>query len=203
MRQVSFETQTVTPSKIVCVGRNYIEHIRELDNALPQQAVIFLKPNSAIAEEVHAADEGTLHYEGEICFIIEAGQLAGVGFGLDITNRTLQSQLKAAGLPWERAKAFDRSAVFSEFRRLNGSMQELRIELDINGNPVQRGEYAQMLYKPGQILEEIMRFMTLEDGDIMMTGTPEGVGPIVRGDQYTGRIMQGGTLLIEHSWTVR
>lgn len=203
MQQVTFETKLLTPSKIVCIGRNYTDHIRELDSAVPQQAVIFLKPNSAIAAELHASDDYTLHYEGELCFIVEAGQLAGVGFGLDITRRELQSELKAAGLPWERAKAFNGSAVFSAFRAMPGDMQDLRIELDIDGRPVQRGEYAQMIYKPEQILDEVKNFMSLEDGDIVMTGTPAGVGPIVRGSEYTGRILQGSTLLTEHSWTAR
>ncbi|MDT8388338.1 MAG: fumarylacetoacetate hydrolase family protein [Thiogranum sp.] len=203
MQQVKFEHRMFAPSKIVCVGRNYMAHIHELDNAVPQQPVIFLKPNSAIAADLLAGDDSDRHYEGEICFIIVNGQLAGAGFGLDITRRALQTQLKTAGLPWERAKAFDGSALFSDFHGIAGDLHDLRVELDINGKARQRGDYAQMLHKPEQLLNDIKSFMTLEDGDIIMTGTPEGVGPILRGDRYTGRVWQGETLLAEHAWQAR
>src|SRR5210317_789335 len=88
------------PSKIVCVGRNYVDHIRELGNEMPEQPVIFIKPNSAIGEALQPGVEEPVHYEGELSFMVEAGRLAAVGFGLDLTRRELQSRLKAKGLPW-------------------------------------------------------------------------------------------------------
>ncbi len=103
----------VTPSKIVCVGRNYVAHIEELGNEIPEQMVVFNKPNSAIGDTLYANLGEPLHYESELAFMVRAGQLAAVAFGLDLTRRELQSRLKHRGLPWERAKAFDGAALFS------------------------------------------------------------------------------------------
>ena len=90
----------IFPSKIVCIGRNYVAHIHELGNEIPAEPVIFIKPNSAIAENIHSGEPGEIHFEGEISFLVRAGELAAVGFGLDLTKRDLQSMLKAKGLPW-------------------------------------------------------------------------------------------------------
>ena len=101
-----------TPSKIVCVGRNYVAHIEELGNEVPEQMVVFGKPNSAIGNKLQAFHGGEpLHYEGEIALAISNGRATAAGFGLDLTKRTLQGQLKKKGLPWERAKAFDLSLI--------------------------------------------------------------------------------------------
>lgn len=196
-----FEGRRVTPSKMVCVGRNYVEHVAELDNELPSEPVLFIKPNSAISANVNAGQGDLIHYEAEICFLLEGGHLVGVGFGLDLTKRAVQSQLKAKGLPWERAKAFDGSAVFSEFVRLEGDMQSLQVALWLNGQPVQRGGVEQMIFKPASIVREISTFMRLEDGDIIMSGTPKGVGVIESGDVLRGSIEQGGRPLLEQTWT--
>lgn len=200
MKQVFVDATPVTPSKIVCVGRNYVEHVQELDNAMPASPVIFLKPNSAITDTLRPATDGDLHYESEICFMVRSGEICGVGFGLDLTRRDLQSELKRQGLPWERAKAFDGSAVFSRFTAFEGALSDLSVELLINGSRVQYGSYAQMIYKPERLLEEIKTFLTLEDGDIIMTGTPEGVGPFARGDDFTGYIRSGDRVLVEGHW---
>ena len=192
MKTVTVNGNCVTPSKIVCVGRNYVEHIEELGNSLPEEMVVFLKPNSAITQELHSTLEEPLHYEAEICLLFEKGGFAAVGFGLDLTKRGLQDRLKAKGLPWERAKAFDGSAVFSEFVQLPEDGLELTVELDINGINVQRGGTALMLYKPDTILAELLTFISLNDGDIVMTGTPKGVGRVRAGDEFLGRIKADG-----------
>ncbi len=129
MKSVRLNGNEVFPSKIVCIGRNYVEHIRELGNEIPTEPVIFIKPNSAIAENIHSNDSEEIHFEGEISFMVRSGELAAVGFGLDLTKRNLQSRLKAKGLPWERAKAFDGAAVFSEFVSFDGGINDLRLEL--------------------------------------------------------------------------
>ena len=111
--------------------------------------------------------------------------MAGVGFGLDLTQRELQSKLKAKSLPWERAKAFDGAACFSDFVGLGGTeISSLTMELEINRERRQSGGYELMIYKPEQILAEILEFMSLEDGDIIMTGTPGGVGQVLSGDHF-------------------
>jgi len=190
-----------TPSKIVCIGRNYARHIEELGNEIPDSPVIFLKPNSAIGVELRASLQGEpLHYEGEIAFMVNGGRLAAVGFGLDLTRRDLQSSLKRRGLPWERAKAFDGAALFSPFVPLSVAIESLEVQLCIDGAERQRGGVSMMLYPPSIILEELSTFMTLEDGDIIMTGTPEGVGPVTAGADFHGRVLADGVVQAEGRW---
>src|SRR6056297_539926 len=190
-----------TPSKIVCIGRNYARHIEELGNEIPDSPVIFLKPNSAIGVELRASLQGEpLHYEGEIAFMVNGGRLAAVGFGLDLTRRDLQSSLKRRGLPWERAKAFDGAALFSPFVPLSVAIESLEVQLCIDGAERQRGGVSMMLYPPSIILEELSTFMTLEDGDIIMTGTPEGVRPVTAGADFHGRVLADGMVQAEGRW---
>jgi 2-keto-4-pentenoate hydratase/2-oxohepta-3-ene-1,7-dioic acid hydratase in catechol pathway len=203
MNPVLFCGERVFPSKVVCIGRNYVDHIRELDNEVPDEPVLFIKPNSAIgAAPVHHVSHNT-HYEGEIALLVRAGEVAGVGFGLDLTRRDVQSVLKAGGLPWERAKAFDGAAVFGGFVAYDGDLAALHMTLTINAKRVQAGGYALMLHKPDAILREISSLFTLEDNDIVMTGTPAGVGELVAGDVFCGSIYAGDELLVESTWTVR
>ena len=203
LKHVIVDGKPVAPSKIVCVGRNYAEHISELGNRVPDEMVVFLKPNSAIAQELHSVHEDQLDYEAEICFIFENGEFAAAGFGLDLTKRDLQQRLKSRGLPWERAKAFDGSAVFSEFVKLPEYPAELGVELDINGMSVQRGSTTLMLHKPHAILAGVLAFMSLNDGDIVMTGTPQGVGRIRAGDEFIGKITAGDTQLVAGRWVAQ
>lgn len=203
MNTVRLNGQAVSPSKIVCVGRNYVAHIEELGNSVPEDMVVFLKPNSAIGAELPAVCGEPLHYEGEICLMVGSGGFSAVAFGLDLTRRALQSSLKAQGLPWERAKAFDGSALFSDFVPLPAGWSGLSVELDINGVEVQRGDTGLMLYRPDAILAEIQTFMSLDDGDIVMTGTPKGVGRVRAGDEFSGRIKAGGRQLVSACWTAK
>ena len=203
MKSVTWDGKAVYPSKIVCIGRNYAEHIKEFDNEASQEPVIFLKPNSAISGDVHSSKSELIHYEGEITFLISSGELRGVGFGLDLTKRDLQYELKNKGWPWERAKAFDRSAVFSEFVTFNGDISDLRMEFYINDVLVQFGNHDLMLNKPPQLLSEAKSFLTFEDGDLLMTGTPKGVGSVNSGDRYLGKIFEKEKLIVEGSWVVK
>ena len=200
MNTVLFNDIPVTPSKIVCVGRNYVEHIEELNNEIPQEMVIFLKPNSAISPNLKAYDGETLHYESEICFLVYHQELAGIGFGIDLTKRNLQTQLKTKGLPWERAKAFNGSAVFSPFLEIKDSMANYALELKINDQYRQQGSVDLMINKPHQILNEILTFMELNDGDIIMTGTPKGVGMINPGENFHGKVYLEESTFAEASW---
>ena len=204
MNSIKIDSERFTPSKIVCVGRNYLEHIRELGNETPDEMVIFNKPNSSISTTLHATRDGEpLHYEGEICFMLRDNSLYGVGFGLDLTRRELQSKLKARGLPWERAKAFDGAACFSDFVSLgNTDISGLSLQLEVDGDLRQDGGYDLMMHKPAQILAGIQSFMHLEDGDIIMTGTPKGVGQVTAGERFVGRILAAGRELVGQAWTV-
>ena len=203
MKSVTWDGKAVYPSKIVCIGRNYAEHIKEFDNEASQEPVIFLKPNSAISGDVHSSKSELIHYEGEITFLISSGELRGVGFGLDLTKRDLQYELKNKGWPWERAKAFDRSAVFSEFVTFNGDISDLRMEFYINDVLAQFGNHDLMLNKPPQLLSEAKSFLTFEDDDLLMTGTPKGVGSVNSGDRYLGKIFEKEKLIVEGSWVVK
>ena len=203
MKSVKLDGKDVFPSKIVCIGRNYVEHIKELGNEVPAEPVIFLKPNSAISAVIQAGDSEEIHFEGEITFMVRAGQLAAVGFGLDLTKRNLQSLLKNKGLPWERAKAFDGAAVFSDLVEFKGDITALRLELYINVFVTQQGSYDLMMNKPDEILAETKRFLSFEDGDLIMTGTPKGVGRLTAGDRFNGKIFDKDKLLVEEHWLVQ
>ena len=200
---ININGEAVFPSKIVCVGRNYAAHIEELDNEVPTEPVIFIKPNSSISDELWINDNDDIHYEGELAFLVQSGKFVAVGFGLDLTKRDIQAELKKKGLPWERAKAFDKSAVFSNFVGLEGDISELRMELHINGKLVQDAGIKLMLNKPNALLNEISTFLTLEAGDIVMTGTPSGVGVVQQGDTFVGKVFNHNQLLVEDSWQVR
>ncbi len=204
MHTVTVNGTPVTPSKIVCVGRNYVAHIRELGNEIPQDMVVFNKPNSAIGTTLHARAEGEpLHYEGEIVLMVEGGEFTAVGFGLDLTRRELQGKLKKNGLPWERAKAFDGAALFSDFVTLPANPDALTLELAVDGAMRQAGGVHMMIYKPATILAELRKFTTLEDGDLVMTGTPEGVGVIHTGERFQGSVLVAGEVLVSATWVAQ
>lgn len=202
MKTIQYQNKFITPSKVVCIGRNYVEHIEELGNEIPQNMVVFNKPNSAITDTLYFFSK-ECRFEGEICFLIMQGQIAGVGFGLDLTHVNIQKVMKEKGLPWERAKAFDSSAVLSEFVSLDEKIETLEMKLYIHDELVQFANYDLMMYKPKGMLEEIETFMTLEDGDIIMSGTPKGVATYEEGDVFVGQIYAGGKLLVEKKWTVQ
>jgi len=162
IKTVVYEGRSVPISKVVCIGRNYVEHIEELGNEIPENMVVFNKPNSAITDTLHYFSQ-ECRIEGEICFLIEKGAIAGVGFGLDLTHADIQNTLKAKGLPWERAKAFDGSAVLSDFVTLDEALEDLSMKLYVNDVLTQFATYNLMMYKPNTMLEEIKSFMTLED----------------------------------------
>lgn len=200
MNTVMFGKREITPSKIVCIGRNYVDHIKELGNDVPTEPVIFVKPNSAVSHELRSNIGDNVQYEGEISFLIEAGEIVGVGFGLDLTRRNEQNRLKSAGLPWERAKAFDGSAVFSEFVEIDGGLGDLRMRLEINGEIRQQGGCNLMIHQPNEVLREASSFLSMEDGDVLMTGTPAGVGPFSAGDEFKGGVYLLENCLVEHTW---
>lgn len=203
MQSITLASEQLTPSKIVCVGRNYTAHIAELNNETPEQMVLFNKPNSAITNTLLVThNNDTLHYETELCFVIKNKKLAGVGLGLDLTKRTVQSQLKSKGLPWERAKAFDGSVILSDFIELTQQMEHFTFELKINDKVMQQGDTHFMLHKPLQILQEITDFMSLEDGDIIMTGTPAGVGEVKANSLFTMALYSNEQCLLEQQWRV-
>jgi 2-keto-4-pentenoate hydratase/2-oxohepta-3-ene-1,7-dioic acid hydratase in catechol pathway len=165
--------------------------------------VLFNKPNSSITDKLRWFD-AACRFEGEICFVMEGGEIAGVGFGLDLTRADIQNRLKEKGLPWERAKAFDGSAVLSTFVSFDKSqIEKLEMTLYRNDVPAQHASYDLMIYKPDEIVREISSFMTLEDGDVIMSGTPKGVATYEKGDRFSAQIMLDGKVILECAFTAR
>lgn len=200
--------------KIICVGRNYAEHIQELQNEKPDEPVIFMKPDTALlrpGEDFYYPDfTSDLHFELEVVvkinkigkFIDE--QFASkyydeIALGIDFTARDVQSKLKSKGLPWERAKSFDASAPVSEFIRKSEvpDLSNLEFSLEVNGTRKQLGNTAMMLYSIDYLISHVSRFFTLKTGDLIFTGTPAGVGPVERGDRLTGFIGERSLLQLK------
>ena len=192
--------------KIICIGRNYANHALELGNPVPSEPVIFLKPQSSILSHKHPfyIPEWTneVHHEVELVVKIDrVGKTISeehapryyseVGLGLDLTARDVQMRLKANGHPWERAKAFDGSAVVGEFISLGDlgrDVQDLRFTLSNRDNVLQEGCTQNMLFSVNQLIAEVSRFMTLKVGDLLFTGTPAGVAPVKSGDRLVGTL---------------
>ncbi len=165
--------------------------------------VFFIKPNSAISNRlIFPKNQKSCHYEAEISFLIEDSKITAVGFGLDLTLREVQTKLKQKGLPWERAKAFNGSAVFSKFVSFNDDISKLQIELYINAELRQKGDYSLMINKPDEIIKEANSFLSFEDGDILMTGTPNGVGEFKVGDIFLGKILLNNLVIIQETFEV-
>lgn len=189
--------------KIICVGRNYAKHIEELQNERPSEPVIFLKPDTAILPKNFPfflpEFSNDIHHEVEILVKINrVGKhiepkfahkyYEEIGLGIDFTARDVQADLKEKGLPWEKAKAFDGSAVIGEFlpkSQLN-SMENLTFELTNNGKSVQIGNTNQMLWKIDELISYVSQYFTLKIGDIIFTGTPEGVAKVNPDDILEG-----------------
>lgn len=203
MQNISVNSRDISPTKIVCVGRNFADHIVELGNEVPEEMVIFVKPNSSITSVLPFFHTEPLHYEGELCFLYEDGKFSAIAFGLDLTKRELQHKLKEKGLPWERAKAFNGSALFSAFVDIPDSIKDLTFELEINNKLTQLGNVNLMIHKPADILAEILSFMDLNDGDIVMTGTPKGVGLVKQGDVFKARIKDAGKVVVSAEWQAK
>jgi 2-keto-4-pentenoate hydratase/2-oxohepta-3-ene-1,7-dioic acid hydratase in catechol pathway len=203
MNKITLDKKEISPSKVFCIGRNYTEHIAELNNETPEEMVFFIKPNSSISDSlIFPKGNSSCHYEAELSFLINDNKISAVAFGLDLTLREVQSKLKAKGLPWERAKSFDNASVFSEFKSFDGDINELRVQLFINDELKQDGNVSQMINKPEQIIEEANTFLSFENGDILMSGTPKGVGEFKVGDKFLGKILYKDEVIIEKEFIV-
>lgn len=200
MNMITLDNTQITPSKIICIGRNYVDHIKELNSETPDEMTVFMKPNSAITQTLNAVHIEPLHYEAELCFLIKDNKINAIAIGLDLTKRGQQSKLKKQGLPWERSKAFDGSALFSQFVAFEGAVTSLNFTLDIDGKNIQTGTVDLMIYKPDVILSELQKFVTLCDGDIIMTGTPAGVGMVQAGQEFVGKLYNGDEVLTSIVW---
>ncbi len=189
--------------KIICIGRNYIEHARELHNPVPMKPVFFLKPDTALLIRnrpfFYPDFSNDIHYELELVFKISkngkniAARFAPdyyneIGLGIDFTARDLQQECKEKGLPWEISKGFDQSAAISGFIPLDTlpDATNIAFHLDINEKTVQQGNSSDMIFGINTLIAYVSEFMTLRAGDLIFTGTPPGVGPVKIGDKIQG-----------------
>jgi len=191
--------------KLICIGRNYVDHIDELKNEKPSSPVIFLKPDSAVILKNHPFFipdySNDVHYEIEVLIKIKKlGKSIDVkfshtyydeiGLGIDFTARDLQSELKKNGLPWEKSKAFDGSALIGKWVNKNefNDLNNLNFSLKKNGTIVQFGNTSNMLWFIDELISEVSKFFTLKIGDVIFTGTPSGVGKVSENDLFEGFI---------------
>ena len=190
--------------KIICIGRNYVAHIQELKNEIPEEPVIFLKPDSALLrnnDPFYIPDwTQEVHYEIEL--VIKINRIGKgiekkfahryfdeIGLGIDFTARDIQNKLKAKGLPWEKAKAFDKAAVlFNTFIPISdfANSKAISFKLDINGRQVQDGNSELMMFGFEDLISNVAKYFTLKMGDLIYTGTPAGVGAVQIGDHLEG-----------------
>jgi 2-keto-4-pentenoate hydratase/2-oxohepta-3-ene-1,7-dioic acid hydratase in catechol pathway len=186
--------------KIICIGRNYAKHAAELNNPIPQEPVVFLKPDTAILLKKHPffipEHSNEVHHEIEV--VVKINRLGKhieprfahkyydeIGLGIDFTARDVQAKCKEKGLPWEKAKAFDGSAAVSRFfklKDLNKPITDIDFHLDINGKTVQKGNTKNMLFPVDELIAHVSKYFTLKTGDLIFTGTPAGVGRVHRDD---------------------
>ncbi len=189
--------------KIICIGRNYADHISELNNERPDDPVIFMKPDTAILPKktpfVIPEFSKDVHHEVEVLVkICKVGKYISpkfahkyydeIGLGIDFTARDLQTMLKEKGLPWEKAKAFDHSAIIGDFLPKNNfsSLENINFELRKNSEIVQKGSTSMMLWNIDEIVSYVSQFFTLKKGDIIFTGTPKGVAAVTENDILEG-----------------
>jgi 2-keto-4-pentenoate hydratase/2-oxohepta-3-ene-1,7-dioic acid hydratase in catechol pathway len=189
--------------KIFCVGRNYAEHAKELGNDVPEEPVIFMKPKSALLQPqtpfYYPEFSNELHYEVELVLRISKNgkyitedqaekYVDALSLGIDFTARDIQSELKKKGLPWEKAKAWDNSAILGKWINLTADLYEnpLHFSLLKNGEAVQKGDSTHMIFSFSQIISNISNYFSLNIGDLIYTGTPAGVGETVVGDVLEG-----------------
>ena len=188
--------------KIICIGRNYHEHAKELNNPVPAKPVFFMKPDSALVIRnrpfFYPDFSYDIHHEIEVVIKINrlgrsiepqyaSRYFSEIGLGVDFTARDLQAECKKNGLPWEIAKGFDYSAPLSKFLSVENfaDIRNLNFHLDINGNRVQTGNTSEMIFSFEHIISYVSQFVTLKTGDLIYTGTPAGVGPDKVGDRLT------------------
>lgn len=190
--------------KFICVGRNYAAHAKELGNKIPDEPVIFLKPDTALLRNNGVfflpSFSENIHYEGELVFRVckdgkniserfASSYIDAVTVGIDFTARDWQNKLKDKGLPWELSKAFDSSAAIGEFIPLKSdALNSISFHMNLNGNTVQSSSSANMIFSTEKLITFISRFITLRNGDMIFTGTPEGVGSIKINDELEGFI---------------
>jgi 2-keto-4-pentenoate hydratase/2-oxohepta-3-ene-1,7-dioic acid hydratase in catechol pathway len=207
--------------KVVCVGRNYAAHAKELNNPIPDSPILFIKPASSVVpfgpDFLIPKDQGRVHHELEIAILIGkalshasteqvAESIAGFGLGLDLTLRDVQDKLKEKGHPWELAKSFDGACPLTEFVSVSlpskDDWQSVGLKLEKNGQLQQQGSSAEMLFPILPLIAYMSDYFSLQAGDVILTGTPAGVGPLKVGDSLLAELSQGNCVLLTRATVV-
>ena len=205
--------EAIPVGKILCLGRNYAEHAREMDAEIPERPLVFLKPSTALIQDGEQiaipSISKDVHHEVELVVLIGKGgkdipresayhHVAGYGVGLDMTLRDIQAEAKKMGLPWSVAKGFDTSAPVSHFVQKASvpDPHSLTLSLKVNGRIRQKSTTARMIFRIDEIISYVSSLFTLERGDLIFTGTPEGVGPVTSGDMLEAELESVGTLRV-------
>jgi len=198
--------------KIICIGRNYAEHAKEMKAELPKEPVFFMKPDTALLKDADFYFPGfttDLHHEIELVLkVCKAGkhideEFAGsyydeIGLGIDFTARDIQAKCKEKGLPWEKAKAFDNSAPIGRFVKKSELTEDnIEFELKVNGVVKQKGNSKDLIFSFNKVIAYVSQYVSLRVGDLIFTGTPEGVGPVLIGDKLEGSL-NGESFLTLH-----
>ena len=198
--------------KIICIGRNYAEHAKEMKAELPKEPVFFMKPDTALLKDADFYFPGfttDLHHEIELVLkVCKAGkhideEFAGsyydeIGLGIDFTARDIQAKCKEKGLPWEKAKAFDNSAPIGRFVKKSELTEDnIEFELKVNGVVKQKGNSKDLIFSYNKVIAYVSQYVSLRVGDLIFTGTPEGVGPVLIGDKLEGSL-NGESFLTLH-----
>lgn len=215
--QLTLDQQVYSASlgKIVCVGRNYAAHAKELNNPIPSAPILFIKPASSGVPLVPGfaipKDQGSVHHELEIAILVGkplthaneqqvADGIAGLGLGLDLTLRDVQDKLKEKGHPWERAKSFDGACPLTDFVSLKpmspSDWQSVALKLEKNTQLQQQGCSAEMLFPILPLIAHMSEYFSLQPGDVILTGTPAGVGPLESGDSLRVELSLGNDVLL-------
>lgn len=203
-------------ARIFCIGRNYAKHIEELGHQDAAKCVVFMKPASCLVPPDRPLalprGQGAVHHEAELVVMIGQGgrnisrrealeHIGGLTLGLDLTLRDLQNKLKSEGSPWERCKAFDGAAPIAELQAYDDKLDLAKLEFtcSVNGELRQRGNTKDMLYPVAQLIEILSQTWALQPGDLVFTGTPEGVGPLVAGDHVE---LASSALNVTATWSI-
>ena len=214
---INIDSKEYAPHRIFCIGKNYGEHVKELDGSLPEEPVVFMKPVSSLVapgQSLKFPPYGSdLHHEVEVVLLIgKEGRdipeddaysfIYGVTIGLDLTLRDVQKKLKNSGLPWELSKSFEQSAPIGNFTTYDSKtldLENLKFTCHVNGNLKQDGNTRDMIFPIKKIIQTLSGWWTLKPGDIIFTGTPSGVGPLLPGDQIDIKCPEVGSFF----WNIK
>ena len=200
---MTLNNQEVTIAKIICIGKNYTDHIKEMGDATPSEMVLFAKPVTSANTEIVLPKE-SFRFEAEISLLMRKREIVGLGIGLDMTLDKIQKNLKDNGLPWERSKGFKNSGVYSDFVSVvDINQSQIELKFYVNETLKQHAQSSQMVYDISRIVNECENVFGLNTYDIIMTGTPSGIDTLKEGDKCRGELYHKGELILQKEWVAK